>query len=56
MSNKIDNLLAVMRELRHPETGCPWDQKQTYDSIAPYTIEEAYEVEDADRTEGYSSA
>ena len=47
MSNKIDNLLAVMRQLRHPETGCPWDQKQTYESIAPYTIEEAYEVEDA---------
>ena len=47
MSNKITNLLSVMRQLRHPETGCPWDRKQTYESIAPYTIEEAYEVEDA---------
>ena len=47
MSNKINILLGVMKQLRHPETGCPWDQKQTYESIAPYTIEEAYEVEDA---------
>ncbi|MEE2933010.1 MAG: nucleoside triphosphate pyrophosphohydrolase [Pseudomonadota bacterium] len=47
MSNKIKKLLSVMRQLRHPETGCPWDRKQTYESIAPYTIEEAYEVEDA---------
>ena len=36
-----------MKQLRHPENGCPWDRKQTYKSIAPYTIEEAYEVEDA---------
>ena len=36
-----------MRELRHPERGCPWDQKQNFKSIAPYTIEEAYEVADA---------
>lgn len=47
MSNRINILLGVMKQLRHPETGCPWDQKQTYESIAPYTIEEAYEVEDA---------
>jgi len=47
MSNKIKKLLSVMRQLRHPESGCPWDRKQTYESIAPYTIEEAYEVEDA---------
>jgi len=38
-----------MRELRDPETGCPWDLEQSFDSIAPYTIEEAYEVEDAIR-------
>jgi MazG family protein len=36
-----------MRRLRDPETGCPWDIKQTFTSIAPYTIEEAYEVADA---------
>ena len=47
MSHKINKLLGVMEQLRHPETGCPWDKKQTYESIAPYTIEEAYEVEDA---------
>lgn len=35
-----------MRQLRDPETGCPWDIQQTFDSIAPYTIEEAYEVAD----------
>ena len=43
----IDRLLAVMRILRDPVVGCPWDQKQTFDTIAPYTIEEAYEVRDA---------
>ena len=47
MSHKIKKLLGVMEQLRHPETGCPWDQNQTYESITPYTIEEAYEVEDA---------
>jgi len=36
-----------MRALRDPETGCPWDQKQDYSTIAPYTIEEAYEIADA---------
>ncbi len=40
-------LLAIMRRLRDPKTGCPWDQVQTFDTIAPYTIEEAYEVADA---------
>jgi nucleoside triphosphate diphosphatase len=43
----IDDLLAVMARLREPETGCPWDVKQSFDTIAPYTIEEAYEVADA---------
>jgi MazG family protein len=43
----IDDLLAVMARLRDPETGCPWDLKQSFASIAPYTIEEAYEVADA---------
>ena len=43
----IDRLLAVMRRLRDPERGCPWDVEQTFATIAPYTIEEAYEVADA---------
>jgi len=43
----IDRLLAIMRRLRDPATGCPWDIEQDFDSIAPYTIEEAYEVADA---------
>jgi len=43
----MDQLLAIMRRLRDPETGCPWDVEQTYATIAPYTIEEAYEVADA---------
>jgi len=43
----IERLLEIMRRLRDPETGCPWDIEQDFDSIAPYTIEEAYEVADA---------
>ncbi len=43
----ILRLLDVMARLREPETGCPWDVEQTFDTIAPYTIEEAYEVADA---------
>ncbi len=46
MSN-IENLLEVMRKLRDRENGCPWDVEQDFRSIAPYTIEEAYEVADA---------
>ena len=44
---QMDRLLAIMRALRDPETGCPWDVQQTFATIAPYTIEEAYEVADA---------
>ncbi len=44
---EIETLLAVMRRLRDPERGCPWDVEQTFETIAPYTIEEAYEVADA---------
>ena len=40
-----------MAALRHPETGCPWDQEQNFTTIAPYTIEEAYEVAEAIRTD-----
>jgi nucleoside triphosphate diphosphatase len=43
----IEELLRVMARLRDPETGCPWDREQTFATIAPYTIEEAYEVADA---------
>jgi nucleoside triphosphate diphosphatase len=43
----IERLLHIMRRLRDPQTGCAWDKKQTLSSIAPYTIEEAYEVVDA---------
>lgn len=43
----IEDLLAVMARLRDPKTGCPWDVKQSFATIAPYTIEEAYEVADA---------
>lgn len=46
----IDRLIEVMARLRDPETGCPWDREQDFASIAPYTIEEAYEVADAIRT------
>ena len=43
----IDTLKAVMAALRNPATGCPWDKVQSFATIAPYTIEEAYEVADA---------
>src|SRR6478735_4535290 len=43
----VDALLAIMARLRDPATGCPWDIQQTFATIAPYTIEEAYEVADA---------
>lgn len=43
----IERLKYIMERLRDPESGCPWDIEQTYETIAPYTIEEAYEVADA---------
>lgn len=43
----IDTLLAIMSRLRDPQGGCPWDLQQDFSTIAPYTIEEAYEVADA---------
>lgn len=46
-SRDIERLLEIMAALRTPETGCPWDLAQDFDTIAPYTIEEAYEVADA---------
>ena len=47
MSEHLDRLLRIMARLRDPETGCEWDTAQTFATIAPYTIEEAYEVADA---------
>ena len=46
-TRNIDRLLAIMEKLRDPEGGCPWDVEQTFATIAPYTIEEAYEVAEA---------
>lgn len=43
----MKKLLQIMQALRDPETGCPWDAKQTFESVVPYTLEEAYEVADA---------
>ncbi len=44
---KFDDLIDVMKALRTPETGCPWDLEQSFETILPYTLEEAYEVADA---------
>ncbi len=46
-STSISTLLRIVQELRDPVSGCPWDLKQDFRSIAPYTLEEAYEVVDA---------
>ena len=45
--SSLERLLSIMERLRHPRTGCEWDRMQTFETIAPYTIEEAYEVADA---------
>lgn len=45
--NALGRLVDVVADLRHPETGCPWDLKQTHKTLVPYAIEEAYEVVDA---------
>lgn len=49
----MPRLIEIMRRLRDPDTGCPWDIEQTFASIAPYTIEEAYEVADAIEREAW---
>lgn len=46
-TSALDRLLAIMDRLRDPDGGCPWDVEQSFETIAPYTIEEAYEVADA---------
>ncbi|ENC6730364.1 nucleoside triphosphate pyrophosphohydrolase [Vibrio navarrensis] len=47
MTHPIEQLEQIMAKLRDPENGCPWDRKQTFDSVVPHTIEETYEVVDA---------
>lgn len=49
----MERLLEIMRRLRDPETGCPWDVEQSFETIAPYTIEEAHEVSDAIERKAY---
>lgn len=53
MSEPIHRLLTIMSRLRDPQHGCPWDLKQSYASIVPYTLEEAYEVADAIARESF---
>lgn len=47
MTPNLERLLAIVAQLRHPVRGCPWDRAQTWATIAPHTIEEAYELADA---------
>ncbi|HSO41520.1 MAG TPA: MazG nucleotide pyrophosphohydrolase domain-containing protein, partial [Rhodospirillales bacterium] len=47
MTASMNRLLEIMARLRDPRDGCPWDVEQTFATIAPHTIEEAYEVADA---------
>ena len=51
----ISELLAIMRRLRDPVRGCPWDLEQNFSTIAPYTIEEAYEVASAIEAADYAA-
>ena len=53
MRYTIEDLKTLMARLRDPETGCPWDTKQSYRTIVPHTLEEAYEVADAIEREDY---
>ncbi len=46
-AERLEQLLQLMRRLRDPQSGCPWDREQDFATIAPHTIEEAYELEDA---------
>ena len=52
-SKGMPRLLEIMRALRDPESGCPWDIEQNFKTIAPYTVEEAYEVADAIERENW---
>ncbi|MFC3913188.1 nucleoside triphosphate pyrophosphohydrolase [Pseudaeromonas sharmana] len=51
----LPDLLALMQQLRDPQRGCPWDRKQTFASIVPYTLEEAYEVADSIEREDWQA-
>lgn len=53
--NALDRLLGIMKTLRDPQGGCPWDREQTYATIAPYTLEETYEVLDAISREDFDA-
>ena len=53
MKTNINELLQVMAKLRDPQSGCPWDIKQTYATIVPFTLEEAYEVADTIERESW---
>ena len=53
LAGGIPRLVEIMRRLRGPDTGCPWDIEQDFATIAPYTIEEAYEVADAIEREAW---
>ena len=50
----IRSLLDIMRQLRDPDSGCPWDLEQNFHTIVPYTIEETYELADAIAAEDFS--
>lgn len=54
MKADVERLLAIMARLRDPEHGCPWDCAQTFDTIAPYTVEEAFEVAEAIATRDWA--
>jgi len=47
LKNRIENLIYIVKKLRDPENGCPWNIQQTHESLLPYLLEEAYEVIDA---------
>lgn len=53
-NNDISNIIEILQSLRDPDKGCPWDLEQTFETIAPYTLEEAYEVVDAISREDFS--
>ena len=55
MSHPIEQLEQIMATLRDPENGCPWDLKQSFDTIVPHTIEETYEVVDAIQNRDWSN-
>ncbi|WP_114766114.1 nucleoside triphosphate pyrophosphohydrolase [Vibrio rhodolitus] len=55
MSHPIEQLEQIMATLRDPQKGCPWDRKQTFDTIVPHTLEETYEVVDAIHNQDWSN-